>query len=162
MATHPNFVISREINAPIERVWQAWTQEENLKQWWSPAGFDLEVKEFNAVPNGTFLYGMSAEGMPTMWGKCTYVSLEAPRRLEYIDAFTDEEGNLESAPFSEAWPTEMLNVLTLQEQNGKTLITLTGKPVNATPQEEQTYFEGHSDMQQSYSGIFQQLAAFLQ
>ncbi|AMM52507.1 hypothetical protein TH61_16810 [Rufibacter sp. DG15C] len=161
MASYQDFVISQEINAPVEKVWHAWTQAENLKQWWSPAGFDLQVKEFNPTPNGTFLYGMSAEGMPTMWGKCTYQKVEAPNRLEYIDAFTDEEGNLQAAPFSEAWPVEMYNVVTLQEQNGKTLLTLTGKPINATPQEEQTYFEGHAAMHQSYSGIFNQLEEFL-
>ena len=34
------FVISRVFDAPRERVWQAWTEVERLKQWWGPGGDD--------------------------------------------------------------------------------------------------------------------------
>ena len=31
--------ISRVLNAPIELVWEVWTDPEHLKQWWGPDGF---------------------------------------------------------------------------------------------------------------------------
>ena len=34
----PPFVIARVIDAPRERVWRAWTEVEQLKQWWGPKG----------------------------------------------------------------------------------------------------------------------------
>ena len=35
------FVISRSFDAPRDRVWQAWTEVESLKQWFSPRGFTV-------------------------------------------------------------------------------------------------------------------------
>ncbi len=31
--------ISRLLNAPVELVWEVWTNPEHLKNWWGPNGF---------------------------------------------------------------------------------------------------------------------------
>ena len=41
------FIISREFDAPRERVWQAWTEVERLKQWFSPKGFTVIAAKMN-------------------------------------------------------------------------------------------------------------------
>jgi uncharacterized protein YndB with AHSA1/START domain len=33
------FTISRVIDAPLDRVWKAWTDAKQLKHWWGPKGF---------------------------------------------------------------------------------------------------------------------------
>ncbi len=42
--------ISKMLNAPVDLVWEAWTNPEQLGSWWAPAGFTttihkMEVKE---------------------------------------------------------------------------------------------------------------------
>jgi uncharacterized protein YndB with AHSA1/START domain len=58
-------------------------------------------------------------------------------------------------------PLEVINHLTLTESEGKTTLTLTGGPVNAT-EEERTTFEGmRPHVQQGFVGTFDQLDAYL-
>ena len=39
MSTTAPFVLSRVFDAPCARVWQAWTEPERLKQWFTPQGW---------------------------------------------------------------------------------------------------------------------------
>ena len=43
-------VVTRLIDAPIERVWRAWTDPEEIVRWWGPYGFTTETgrREFEA------------------------------------------------------------------------------------------------------------------
>jgi uncharacterized protein YndB with AHSA1/START domain len=43
-------IISRLLNAPVDLVWEVWTDPEHIKNWWGPNGFTntiykMEVKE---------------------------------------------------------------------------------------------------------------------
>jgi len=46
--------ISRFVNAPRRKVWQAWTDPEILKQWWCPKPWVTEVRAFDLRPGGAF------------------------------------------------------------------------------------------------------------
>ncbi|GAA4300107.1 SRPBCC domain-containing protein [Nibribacter koreensis] len=161
MAQHTDFIYTHELPAPLSKVWDAWTNEENLGQWWGPSGYDLGVKEFNLQPEGFFHYSMSANGGPKMWGKFVFKEIQPTSRLVFVNSFSDEEGNLLRAPFSATWPIEMLNEVTFEEKDGNTLMTLAGRPHNATHAEEQTYADGHASMQQGFAGTFKKLEEFL-
>ncbi|HUU24615.1 MAG TPA: SRPBCC domain-containing protein [Methyloceanibacter sp.] len=39
MSKQDPFVIARTFNAPLDRVWKAWTEPEQMAQWWGPKGF---------------------------------------------------------------------------------------------------------------------------
>ncbi len=54
------FVISRVIDAPRERVFKAWTDPADLKKWWGPKGFTVLVTKVDLRPGGIFLYGMGS------------------------------------------------------------------------------------------------------
>jgi uncharacterized protein YndB with AHSA1/START domain len=79
----------------------------------------------------------------------------------FVSSFSDEAGGITRAPFSPTWPIEVLNNLTLTEENGKTTLTLRGGPINPT-HEERANFEGMFDsMQQGFGGTFDQLDEYL-
>jgi uncharacterized protein YndB with AHSA1/START domain len=102
----------------------------------------------------------SPEGFE-MWGKFVYQEVTPPEKLVYVQSFSDPEGNTIRAPFNPNWPLEIINILTLSEQEGKTLLTLQGGPLNATA-EELAAFEGMRPMvQQGFGGTFDQLAEYL-
>jgi len=49
-------VITRVIDAPRERVWEAWTSPAQLEKWWGPNGFTTRTKEFALEPGGVWTH----------------------------------------------------------------------------------------------------------
>ncbi|MGY3794473.1 SRPBCC domain-containing protein [uncultured Aquimarina sp.] len=50
--------LKRTFNAPIELVWEAWTNSEHIAQWWGPKGMKTKVIEHNFKVHGTWKYTM--------------------------------------------------------------------------------------------------------
>ena len=50
--------IKKTFNAPIELVWEAWTQPEHIAKWWSPKGMETKVDEHNFIVGGKWKYTM--------------------------------------------------------------------------------------------------------
>lgn len=46
--------ISRFVNAPRKKVWQAWADPEILKLWWCPKPWVTQVRAFDLRPGGAF------------------------------------------------------------------------------------------------------------
>lgn len=44
--------ISRLLNAPIELVWEVWTNPEHIKNWWGPDGFTNTISIMDLKPGG--------------------------------------------------------------------------------------------------------------
>ena len=64
VAAERAFVIERELGAPRERVFRAWTEPEQLAAWWGPRAFTTPVCRVDARPGGRFQIVMrSADGM---------------------------------------------------------------------------------------------------
>jgi uncharacterized protein YndB with AHSA1/START domain len=49
---------SRELNAPLEIVYQAFANPLHLKKWWGPEGFTNTIHEFDLRPEGRWLLTM--------------------------------------------------------------------------------------------------------
>jgi len=161
MSTSIDFVITRTYAAPRELVFQAFTQAEHLLHWWGPKGMKLGIAELDVRPGGVFLYSMESPDGHKMWGKFVYREISAPEKIVFTNSFSDEEGNIIRASFSQTWPLEVLNTWTFTEHEGKTTITLHGVPLNTTEEEQQTYAAMHSSMQQGFGGTFDQLDDYL-
>ena len=48
----PELMITRVLNAPRQRVWEAWTDPLQMKEWWGPRGVTNPVCEFDVRPEG--------------------------------------------------------------------------------------------------------------
>ena len=44
--------ISRLFNAPVELVWEVWTNPEHIKNWWGPNGFSNTITKMDVQPGG--------------------------------------------------------------------------------------------------------------
>src|SRR5262245_12006031 len=51
-------VISRVIDAPIERVWRAWAESSEIVRWWGPHGFTTETERREFKPGGVWKHTM--------------------------------------------------------------------------------------------------------
>lgn len=154
------FKVSRSFNAPRDLVWKAWSEPERLAQWWGPKGCKLEVRKLEFKPGGIFHYGMQM-GPGMWWGRFVYREIEKPERIVFVSSFSDETGGVTRAPFSPTWPLEVLNDLTLTEENGKTTVSLRGGPINPTQEERANFENMFGSMEQGFGGTFDQLDEYL-
>ena len=44
--------ISRTLNAPVELVWEVWTNPEHIANWWGPNGFTNTINHMDVTPGG--------------------------------------------------------------------------------------------------------------
>jgi uncharacterized protein YndB with AHSA1/START domain len=157
-----SFVITRVMNAPRERVWKAWTDPAELKQWWGPKGFKVHTARVDLRPGGTFHYGMTGPDGSEIWGMFAYQKIEAPRRLVFVTSFSDAAGGLTRHPWSPNWPLKMLSTVTFEEQGGKTTITVEWTPAEgSTDVERKTFDDAKPGMSQGWGGTFEQFETYL-
>lgn len=162
MSNQQGLFMKREFNAPRELVYKVWTEPEHFGNWWGPQGFTLEVATMDVRPGGIFLgCQKSPDGQYAIWGKFVYQEVQAPEKLVWIQSFSDEEGNIIRAPFNPHWPLEILNILTLEEVDGKTVLTLQGGPINASTEEQAAYDAMAPMAAQGLEATFDQLANYL-
>lgn len=155
------FVLTRVFEAPRQKVWEAFTQARHLAQWWGPRGFDIEVARVELRPGGVFHYSMKAPNGQVMWGKFVYREVKDPELLSFVNCFSDEQGNVIRNPWMPNWPLEVLTTIEFTENAGKTTITLSGGPINATDDERKAYTDNTESMTKGFGGTFDQLAEYL-
>ncbi|HZZ29979.1 MAG TPA: SRPBCC domain-containing protein [Pirellulales bacterium] len=167
MNTEPNpsankeFTISRTFDAPRDMVWKAWTEREHLMKWFGPKGCMISTANLDFRPGGVFHYAMKTPDGKEMWGKFVYREIVPPEKIVLINSFSDAQGGITRHPMSPTWPREMLSTSLFTEQQGKTTITLTWIPFNATAEEWATFNAAHGGMQQGWNGTFEQLEEYL-
>jgi uncharacterized protein YndB with AHSA1/START domain len=50
--------LRKTFDAPVELVWEAWTQPDHIAQWWGPKGMAIKVVEHNFKVGGKWKYVM--------------------------------------------------------------------------------------------------------
>jgi len=156
-----DFVISRTLDAPHDLVWQTWTQPEHLNRWWGPKGFKVVACDIDLRPGGVLHYGLQSPDGNTMWGKWTFREIKAPELMVVVVSFSDKDRGVTRHPMAPSWPLETLSRTTFEEKDGKTLMTLRWRPINATPEEIAMFDASHESMTGGFSGTFEQLTAYL-
>ena len=152
--------IVRDFKAPKALVFEAFSTKEAFAEWWGPVGMPITVIQFDFRQGGKLHYKMEGNGQ-TMWGIFKYQNIQKPDLIEFVNSFSDEGGNICKPPFPIEFPNEIFNQLTLEEVNGITTITLSGHPINATPEQEATYYSMMANMSQGFNGTLNQLEAYL-
>ena len=157
--TEQDFVVSRVVKAPRARVWKAYSEADQLAKWWGPKGSTVRVLKFDFRPGGIFHYAMEFQPGHPIYGRFVYGLIQAPERLEYISAFSDEKGGIARAPFpqlKDSFPLELHNVVTFTEKGGETIVT--GRPDARASSMKRSMFES---MRGGFSGTFDKLDALL-
>jgi uncharacterized protein YndB with AHSA1/START domain len=153
-ATNPaETMITRLIDAPRDLVWKAWTDPQQIAQWWGPHGFSNPLCEWDARPGGAILVHMRGpKGSPfdfIMPMKGKFHEVLAPERLVFSSsAIEDNAGNAQ---------LEVHNTVTFAENNGKTTLTVYAKVMKVLPAAAQAL----AGMEQGWSQSLERLAALL-
>ena len=51
-------LITRTLNAPIDLVWEAWTNPQHIAKWWGPNGFTNTITTMDMKPGGEWILTM--------------------------------------------------------------------------------------------------------
>lgn len=91
-------VITREFDAPRERVWKAWTDPEMVKRWWGPEGFTAPSVKIDLRVGGKYIFAM--QGLPgSQWEAVGYNAgvfkeVVPNQKLVLTIYMSDKEGNM--------------------------------------------------------------------
>ncbi len=89
-------VTTRRFDAPVARVWAAWSEADQVMQWWGPAGFTAPLCEMDFREGGTTLVCMRAPaeyGGGDMYNTWHYTKIVPHERIEFVQHFSDRHRN---------------------------------------------------------------------
>jgi len=156
-----SFTISHEFDAPVEKVFDAWTKVEQLKQWIAPKGYSIYFAESDIVAGGVSHYCMTSSIGLEIWGISFYKDFIPPAKLSFTQCYSNEKGGIEPHPMIKDFPIEILTTVMLDEKNGKTILNLTWEPKNASLEQITRFSDETFELSQEWGATFEHLADFL-
>lgn len=109
--------ITREFDADLSLVWDAFTKAEILDQWVAPKPWTSRTKVMDFRVGGRRFYAMVSPDGQERWAIQKYTSISPKTHFKMFNAFADKDENPE-LPGSE-WD------YTFSEENGKTTVHIT-------------------------------------
>lgn len=107
-------VLSRVIDAPRNIVCSAWTDPDQIEQWFGPDDMVIESKELDIRPGGVWRFDMVAPDGTRYTNRMVFLRIEAPALIE-VEHGSDEDDD----------PSRFRMLVTFDEQSdGKTVLTL--------------------------------------
>ncbi len=157
------FVINRTFNAPLNVMFDMWTNPDHFSKWLAPTGFTMEFLKADIKPGGSTFYFMTDGGSTKMYGRANYLEISKPDRIVYTQEFCDEKGNISRHPHAPTWPQTMLTTVTLTAEDADTTrVTVTWEVHgSATREELETFINAKAGMTQGWTGSFDKLENYL-
>lgn len=107
-------VLSRVIDAPRSMVYAAWTDPDQIQQWFGPEGMAIETWEIDLKPGGVWRFDMVTADGTRYSNRMVFLRMEAPAFIEVLHG-ADQDSD----------PGRFRMLVTFDEQsNGKTVLTL--------------------------------------
>lgn len=91
-----DLVVSHTFHAPVDKVWQAWTDEELVQRWWRVDGFSNILAKIDVREGGVSHVGMRASeeyGGMDYYNVFRYTRVIPLQLIRYISNFADKGGN---------------------------------------------------------------------
>src|SRR5450432_2630688 len=114
--TSKTVFVNREFAGDLSLVWDAFTKQEILDQWWAPKPWTSKTKFMNFEVGGRRFYAMVSPDGQEQWSIQKFTSISPKTNFKYLNAFADKDENPE-LPGSE-WD------MNFSEQNGKTKVSI--------------------------------------
>ncbi|MEO1065197.1 MAG: SRPBCC domain-containing protein [Actinomycetota bacterium] len=137
--TRDAVVIERELEAPVELVWQMWTDPEHFAAWYGPAGATISVSRMDVEVGGSRLIGMTMQtpdGPMEMWFTGEYREIVEHERLVYSEAMAEADGTVRTAesmgmPDGHPTFTEVTVELAASDTGTRLVLTHAGIPADS-------------------------------
>ena len=129
--SHDAVVIERSFDAPVELIWQMWTDPDHFAAWYGPDGASIPVAEMDIRAGGARRVCMQVEtpkGPMQMWFAGEYREVSENQRLVYTESICDEHGTVlapAGAGVPEGHPTTTEVHVDFHDIDGRTRIVMT-------------------------------------
>tara|TARA_R110000796_G_scaffold88850_6_gene191951 strand:- start:7074 stop:7580 length:507 start_codon:yes stop_codon:yes gene_type:complete len=85
--------VSKEFAAELSLVWDAFTKQEILDQWWAPQPFKSKTKVMDFKVDGRRFYAMVSPEGHEMWQLQKYTSITPKTNFKFLSVFADKDEN---------------------------------------------------------------------
>lgn len=155
------FVINRSFDAPVEQLFEMWTNPHHLAQWLPPEGMQMGIVRGAIKAGESVLMRMHGPGME-LHTRAEYREISL-NRIVYTQQFCDQDEQISRHPFAPTWPETMLTTITLTpETENRTRVTISSEPHSTTTQAELDVFKKErGGMTKGWTRSFDKLEALL-
>lgn len=108
--------IQRGFSADRARLWDYYTKQELLEQWFAPQPMTTGTKSMDFREGGHWHYKMVDADGTEYWGITQYKKIHPKDELSFSDAFCDEAGTINTAVPGADW------TITFTEKENKTVV----------------------------------------
>ena len=81
-----------DFDAPIEQVWELWSDPRKLERWWGPPTYPATFEKHDLIPGGEVKYFMTGPEGDRWGGMWRVTAVDPPTSLEFTDVFADADG----------------------------------------------------------------------
>ena len=123
--------VTRLIDAPVEKVWKAWTDCDLVMRWWGPANFTSHSCEIDFRVGGKFVWHMRGPkemNFADFYVSGTYTEIVPLELIAFIQGLSDKNGNRidpGSIGMPPDFPREHLSTMVFKRVGSKTELTAT-------------------------------------
>ena len=138
--------LQRELDAPRAMVYKAWTDPQQVMQWWGPNNFTTPLCEMDVRPNGAIRIDMRGPDGVTYTNKGAFHEVAENERLVFnLQTFDDKGDSMADAVIT----------VTFAEHDGRTRVTVNARVVSLT-------VPGFADgMEEGWSETLDRLASYV-
>lgn len=110
--------VDKEFDAELSLVWDAFTKQEILDQWWAPKPLISKTKYMDFRVGGRRFYAMVWPEGQEYWGVEKYTLINPKTNIKWLASFTDKDENINAELPTSEWE------LNFSEQNGITKVSI--------------------------------------
>jgi uncharacterized protein YndB with AHSA1/START domain len=81
-----------DFEAPIDQVWELWSDPRKLERWWGPPGYPATFEKHDLTAGGEATYFMTGPEGDRFHGMWRVTTVDPPTSLQFTDAFADPDG----------------------------------------------------------------------
>ena len=85
--------VNREFAAELDLVWDAFTKQEILDQWWAPKPWASKTKIMDFKVGGRRFYAMVSPEGHESWSLQKFTSISPKTNFKMLNAFADKDEN---------------------------------------------------------------------
>ncbi len=122
--------VTRILDAPLELVWKAWTEPEQVRRWWGPKYYTSPSCKIDLRVGGKYIFAMQApadQGGQVSYSAGVYQRIVPMELLEFTQGLSDADGNRidpQQAGMPADFPKEMHTVVTFKAKGNMTELTI--------------------------------------
>ena len=126
-----DLIVTRILDAPLETVWKAWTEPEQVQRWWGPKYYTSPWCKIDLRVGGKYIFAMQApadQGGQMSYTAGVYQRIVPMQLLEFTQGLADEQGNRidpQKAGMPSDFPKELHTTVTFRAKGQMTELTIT-------------------------------------